>query len=133
MQLSGKAARSIAIGGAIAIIVLLAGLHFGKMSVRMLRAGCETRIINDIVSFAEANSLRMPNDWNEFESWCATQANTTHWKAENLMALYSLPWGKRLVDLDLTNGVLIRILDPSKCAMSKKTLIITCAVLPVLR
>jgi len=109
------------VGAAIVVGVLMLGVHLSNKSTRMLRAGSEMAVIMDIVSFAEDNKLRMPNDWNEFETWSAIRPNNSHWKAENLKNLYSLPWGKPLVDLNLTNGVLIRILDSSRCPISQES------------
>ena len=110
----------IVIGGAIAAIVCVIVVHLGHKSVRMLHAGSEMAFIMDVVSFSEANQMRMPRDWEEFESWCATRPNNSHWKAENLKHFYSLPWGRPLVALNLTNEVLITVRDPQRSPISQE-------------
>lgn len=104
----------------LAVGVLIVGIGLSKKSMRMLRAGSEMALLMDVMSFSEANTLRMPRDWNEFEAWCASRTNKSHWEAANLVPLYTLPWGKPLTELDLTNGVLIEILDPSRCPIPQE-------------
>ena len=110
----------IAIYLALAIVLALLAVRLFRTLGRMERGGAQMAVILDVMSFAEANELRMPNDWNEFEAWCATRPNNNHWRADDLRALYTLSWGTPLAELDLNNAVLIRVLNPKRSSISQE-------------
>ena len=104
----------IAIGSIVLVCLIVSAHSLWKTLVRMQRGGFEHHLIMDVVAFWDSNNLRMPNNWDEFESWSATRTNQTRWKAETLRSLFDLKWSQSLTNFDLTNGVFITALHPDE-------------------